>query len=329
VASSPSARVPCPPGVVVVDKPRGPTSHDVVAILRRALGTREIGHAGTLDPMATGVLVVAVGEATKLVPWLTADDKAYEATVRLGVTTDSLDADGVVTASAPISDELRSALAEGTPSPLLARAVATELARTAQVPPAVSALRVGGERAHAIARRGEVPDLPPREVAVRRLEITGAGLEPEPWLGVRVEVAKGYYVRALARDLAAGLGTVGHLVSLRRTRSGAFTLADAAPLDAASDGEREADRALHRERQGARLRAALVPLATAASRALPVSVLDADGVRAARFGQPVALAHLRDPHAAPSAWLDEGGGLVAIGQAAEGGPGKVLRGFSP
>jgi tRNA pseudouridine55 synthase len=319
----------CPSSVLVVDKPRGPTSHDVVARLRRALGTRSVGHCGTLDPMATGVLVVAIEDGTKLVPWLTVEDKAYEATVRFGVTTDSLDADGLEVARAPIAGELARALeaigaiaiapaGEGAALPhaalpgLLARAIDRERARATQLPPVISAIRIGGERAHAIARRGEVPALVPREIAVRELTVLGGGLLPEPHLRVRVEVTKGYFVRSLARDLAEALGTVGHLTALRRTRSGAFTIADAVSL----------------ESDPAALRAALLPLARAAARALPISVVTEEGVVAAGHGQRLMPGQLRDPHHAPSAWLDEAGALVAVGEVDADGGGRVLRGFT-
>lgn len=303
--------------VLVVDKPRGPTSHDVVAKLRRALRTKQVGHCGTLDPMATGVLVIAVDDGTKLVPWLTADDKAYEATIRLGVATDSFDADGKETASVPLGEELRAALAAleaGMPSELpalLAHALEVERTRTQQMPPAISAIRIGGERAHEIARRGEAPELALRECAVRRLALLGGGLSPEPHLRVVVEVTKGYFVRSLARDLSATLGTVGHLTALRRTRSGVFTIDDAVSL----------------ERSPEELRAALLPIEKAASRALPVSVLTDEGARAAGFGQRLMPGQLREPHAAPSAWLDEAGALVAIGEVDADGGGRVLRGF--
>jgi tRNA pseudouridine55 synthase len=308
----------CPSSVLVIDKPKGPTSHDVVAKLRRALRTRSVGHCGTLDPMATGVLVVAVEDATKLVPWLTADDKTYEATIRLGVATDSYDADGVETARGPLPDELVSELAllaaraDGAPLPTaLARALERERARTMQMPPAISALRIGGERAHEIVRRGEVPELTLREIGVRRIDILGGGLDPEPHLRVVVEVAKGYFVRALARDLAETLGTFGHLTALRRTSSGAFRLEDAVSLDAPPD----------------ELRAALLPMATAAARALPVSVCTEEGVVAAGHGQRLMPGQVRDPHDTPSAWLDEAGALVAIGVVDTDGGGRVLRGF--
>ena len=307
----------CPSSVLVIDKPRGPTSHDVVAQLRRALRTRHVGHCGTLDPMATGVLVVAIEDATKLVPWLTVEDKGYEATVCFGVATDSFDADGVETGRVPIGEALEEALAvlatEGVPSlpRLLERVVEAERMRTMQMPPAISAIRINGERAHAIARRGEAPDLVAREVCVRRLEVLGGGLDPRPFLRVAVDVTKGYFVRSLARDLADALGTLGHLTQLRRTRSGAFTIADAVPADASPET----------------LRGSLMPLDRAAIRALPVSVLTADGVRAAGHGQRLMPDQLRDPHSAPSAWLDESGALVAIGEVDADGGGRVLRGF--
>lgn len=308
----------CPASILVIDKPKGPTSHDVVAKLRRALRTRSVGHCGTLDPMATGVLVVAIEDGTKLVPWLTAEDKTYEATIRLGIATDSYDADGIVTASGPLTSELEGELRalEGSPvgaalPPSLARVLAQERARTMQMPPAISALRVGGERAHAIVRRGEVPDLALRAIGVRRLDILGGGLEPEAHVRVVVEVAKGYFVRALARDLAEALGTFGHLTALRRTRSGAFRIEDAVSLEASPETLREA----------------LVPLASAAARALPVSVCTEEGVVAAGRGQRLMPGQLRDPHDAPSAWLDEAGALVAIGVVDPDGGGRVLRGF--
>lgn len=284
-------------GVLVVDKPKGPTSHDVVAQVRKALKTRAVGHAGTLDPMATGVLVLAIGDATKLVPWLTADDKAYDTTIRLGAATDTLDAEGTIVGTAPVpvltTDSLETALS-------------IERLRTEQVPPAYSAIRIAGERAHDLARQGKLEgDLPPRAVAVRALELLGLDGEH---VHVRADVAKGYFVRSLGRDLAAALGTLGHLSALRRTRSGGFTLADAVPL-----AEITADR--------------LLPLATGAARALPVSILDEAGVRDAGFGKRISPDHLRDPHPRPSAWLDDAGRLVAIGECDEAGVGRILRGF--
>lgn len=306
----------CPSSVLVVDKPRGPTSHDVVAKIRRALRTKHVGHCGTLDPMATGVLVLAIEDGTRLVPWLTASDKAYEATVRLGIATDSFDADGAETSRVAVEGELAEALAalaadRSATAPILARALQAERLRALQMPPAFSAIRIAGERAHEIARRGESPELSLREVSVRALSVIDGGLEPHPFLRVAVEVTKGYFVRSLARDLAAELGTVGHLTELRRTASGAFSLADAVAIDASPDV----------------MRAALVPIARAATRALPVSVLTESGARAAGHGQRLMPDQLRDPHATASAWLDESGALVAIGEVDADGGGRVLRGF--
>jgi tRNA pseudouridine55 synthase len=301
-------------GVLVIDKPRGPTSHDVVRRLRRALGVRAVGHAGTLDPMATGVLVVAVGEATKLVPWLTAHDKAYEATVALGIETDTLDAEGAevrrVTPSAALCEALGAAGAETWPA--LRAALENERARTLQAPPVYSAIRTGGERAHARARRGERPELEPRPVVVHGLRVVGSSAEP-PSLQVSLDVGKGYYVRALARDLAGALGTVGHLTELRRTRSGCFTLADAHALDGSAES----------------LRAAVEPLARAAARALPTARLPPAGALDARHGRAVLAADLEGAlfPLTPCAWLDARGDLVAVGQLEEGGRARVLRGF--
>jgi tRNA pseudouridine55 synthase len=300
--------------VLVIDKPAGMTSHDVVARARRILRTREVGHAGTLDPMATGVLVLAVGEATKLVPWLTALDKSYEATVALGVETDTLDADGAETARTPISAELQALLAlpQGVPeAPGVRAALDRERARTAQVPPAFSAIRTGGERAFARARRGEQVTLAERDVAVRRLDVVGWGDAP-PELHVVLEVAKGYYVRSLARDLALGLGTVGHLTRLRRTKSGDFAIGEALALDAPPEC----------------LSAALLPIAAAASRALPVATLTEVGVSDARHGRPVQPCDHDGATSTACAWLDASGALVAIGRVDEARRGTVLRGFA-
>jgi tRNA pseudouridine55 synthase len=286
-------KAPPPDGVVVIDKPRGPTSHDVVARVRKLLKTRAVGHAGTLDPMATGVLVVAVGEGTKLVPWLTAADKAYVATVRLGIGTDTLDAEGQITETRDVP-----------PLDGLEAALTVERARTLQVPPAFSAIKIDGVRSHELARKGEAVQHEPRPVEVRRLEVLAVR---EAELDLRVEAAKGYFVRSLARDLAASLGTVGHLTALRRVQTGAFYIAEAVALDALAP-------------------ASLLRLDAAAAKALPVSILDADAVKAAGHGQRVPREHMRDPHDGPSAWLDESGRLIAVGELGPEG-GRVLRGF--
>jgi tRNA pseudouridine55 synthase len=210
-------------GVLVVDKPSGCTSHDVVAKARRALSTRKIGHAGTLDPMATGVLVLAVGEATKLVGHLTADDKCYEAVVRLGTSTHSLDADGDIVDEKPV------------PALDLAkikREAAHFIGTIRQRVPKVSAIKVDGVALHRRVRRGEEVAPPEREVHVRSLSIDWFR---DGEIGFTVEASKGFYVRSLGRDLAEALGTLGHLTALRRTRSGHFSLEGAVSLKELSD----------------------------------------------------------------------------------------------
>ncbi len=289
-----------PDGVLVVDKPRGPTSHDIVARVRKALKTRHVGHTGTLDPMATGVLVIAVGEATKLVPWLTAADKAYETTIRLGVETDTLDAEGQVLKTMPF---------EASASDVDA-AILVERARTLQVPPAFSAIRVDGVRAHELARAGRLDneDLPARSIEVRALDLVSFDRSSSE-ITLRVEASKGYFVRSLARDLSRSLGTVGHLTALRRIRSGAFGLEDATPFDQISAET-------------------LVPVAVAATRALPVTTIASDeGKRAVMHGKRIPPEQMESPHPCPSAWVDGDGHLLAIGERDAEGFGRVLRGF--
>jgi len=302
-------------GVLVLDKPRGPTSHDVVARLRKKLGTREIGHCGTLDPMATGVLVAALGEATKLAPYLTLADKSYDATLALGVETDTLDAEGRETARTEVPPPTLAALEKirkGEAPVELLGALAIEQARTAQIPPAYSAIKKDGKPSYARARRGEAQELEPRPVAVRSLKLLDGGIDPSPWLAVELHVSKGYYVRSLARDIARGLGTVGHLTALRRTASGGFTLSEALPLDTPGD----------------ELEARIIPLERAAERALPALVLTAHAAREARFGRPVPLEDAGDVAHGPHAWFDPAGHLVAIGECDAEGVGHVVRGFS-
>jgi tRNA pseudouridine55 synthase len=299
-------------GVLTFDKPRGYTSHDVVARVRRTLRTRAVGHAGTLDPMATGVLLALVGEATKLAPWLTAQDKVYEATVALGIETDTLDADGREVRREPLSPELQAALLETSAiAQVVENALEIERQRTSQLPPVYSAIQVEGERSYAMARRGAPPVLAARAVHVRRLHLASWGDEPAHF-SVALEVSKGYYVRSLARDLAAAVGTVGHLTSLRRLRSGPFDLTSALSLDASSEAMRER----------------LEPLASAASRALPVSRITPSGTEDARHGRRVHPTAIAAPSPGASAWVDAKGELIAIGEIEPDGGGRVLRGFS-
>jgi tRNA pseudouridine55 synthase len=207
-------------GLLLVDKDRGPTSHDVVTAVRRALGERRVGHAGTLDPMATGLLVMGVGPATRLLRFAQAGDKRYVGTARLGVATDSLDAEGTVTARARVPEVAAAALAE---------AALALTGAIAQVPPMVSAIKVGGERLHALARRGVEVERAAREVRVSAFVVT-PGEEPAT-LDFDVTCSAGTYVRVLVSDLAERLGTLGHLTSLRRVASGRFRVDDALTLE--------------------------------------------------------------------------------------------------
>ncbi|TAK69387.1 MAG: tRNA pseudouridine(55) synthase TruB [Actinomycetota bacterium] len=212
-------------GLVIVDKPAGMTSHDVVARLRRLCGTRRVGHAGTLDPSATGVLVAGVGRATRLLGHLSLSDKEYEATIRLGEATVSDDAEGEVISSASAVGITEAAVRDVVSQSLTGALL--------QRPSSVSAVKVDGRRAYARVRAGEAVQLPPRHVTVHRLEVR-ASRRPAPHLldvDVVAEVSSGTYVRALARDLGDLLGVGGHLIALRRTRVGPFSLASARTLE--------------------------------------------------------------------------------------------------
>ncbi|HEX7125986.1 MAG TPA: tRNA pseudouridine(55) synthase TruB [Thermodesulfobacteriota bacterium] len=260
-------------GVLVVDKPKGPTSHDVVLRVRRRLGVRKAGHTGTLDPMATGVLPVVVGEATKLVPLLMEGDKAYEAEATLGIETDTLDAEGRVVATTP-------AAAWPTDRAAVERAVAGLAGRRVQRPPAFSAVKVGGRPLHERARAGESAEGAPREVIVHEALLTGfepAQGDRPPRIRFRVTCSKGTYVRVLAADLGRALGCGAHLSALRRTRSGPFGLERAVPLEA-----------LDSDPGRARALAALVPPEEAVGHLPAVTLEAAEAVRLAH-GQAVPL----------------------------------------
>lgn len=213
-------------GILLLDKPGGITSHDVVARARRGLNTRKIGHAGTLDPMATGLLILGVGSATRLLTFLVGLDKTYTATMRLGAATATDDADGDVIERADAAT-VAALTGEG-----IAAAVGDLTGVIAQVPSRVSAIKVGGRRAYDLVRAGQDVELAARQVTVTRFAIveqraTNGCLD----LDVVVDCTSGTYVRALARDLGAALGVGGHLTSLRRTRIGPFRIEDAASLD--------------------------------------------------------------------------------------------------
>ena len=210
-------------GLVIVDKPAGVTSHDVVARVRRLAGTRKVGHAGTLDPMATGVLVLGVNRATRLLGHLTLTEKAYDATIRLGASTTTDDAEGEVVsaASAGELDEAR-----------IRSALAAYVGDIEQVPTSVSAIKVDGRRAYQRVREGEDVQLAPRPVTIHELQVHGvrpAGELVE--VDVSVRCSSGTYIRAIARDVGADLGVGGHLGALRRTAVGPFTLDDAHTLE--------------------------------------------------------------------------------------------------
>lgn len=212
------------PGILLVDKPKGPTSHDVVARVRRLAQTRKVGHAGTLDPAATGLLVLGLNRGTKLLHFLTGLDKSYRATVRLGASTITDDAEGEVISDVGtdnISSEEIGAALEQFRGPIL------------QVPASVSAIKVGGKRAHSLVRSGHSVDLPSRPVTITGLEMVGAPIKDGKYLDFEIEVdcSSGTYVRSLARDIGAHLGVGGHLTGLRRTRVGPWSVEQAKPLE--------------------------------------------------------------------------------------------------
>jgi tRNA pseudouridine55 synthase len=300
-------------GVLAIDKPRGPTSHDVVAMARRALQTRAIGHAGTLDPMATGLLVLGVGEGRKLLRYLSVDNKRYEATIELGVETDSLDADGEVVrrAAVPADLSIERVRAAGE------RFLGVHMQRA----PDVSAIKQGGVALHVRRRRGEVVEAPEREVQLRALDIVEVS---PPHVRVRLDCSKGFYVRAFARDLAAALGTVGHLNALRRTASGTTNIEQAVDwqdVEQARQGDADAR---------ARLVAALLPV----TNVLPAQrrvVLDAQGADDARHGRAVAREHMIGAAPAvgdePLLLIDDTGAPIALARAQEANL-RIFRGFN-
>ncbi len=261
-------RTPEPPlagGLVVVDKESGLTSHDVVARLRRLAGTRRVGHAGTLDPAATGVLVCGVGRATRLLGHLLLAEKEYEATIRLGVRTSTDDAEGEVLETRPATDVT---------DEQIAFAVASLTGNIEQVPSAVSAIKVGGVRSYARVRAGESVELAARPVTVERFDVLARGGDD---VDVRVACSSGTYIRALARDLGELLGCGAHLTALRRTRVGSFTLRDAHTLEELGH------------------QWALIPLGDAVGAMFTRRELDAEAASAIRFGRPLPATGVPGP----------------------------------
>jgi tRNA pseudouridine55 synthase len=279
---------PAPSGLVIVDKPGGMTSHDVVARVRRLAGTRRVGHAGTLDPMATGVLVVGVEKATRLLGYLTLTEKEYAATIRLGQSTSTDDAEGGITGGAPVAPTLT--------EDQLAEAVAGFTGEIAQVPPSVSAIKVGGQRAYRLTRAGAAPELKPRPVTVYEFAVTAVRREGDMLdFDATVRCSSGTYIRALARDLGAALGTGGHLTGLRRTRVGGYGLDQARTLDQLAE------------------RFEVLPLAQAASTAFPGRNLSAEEARRlANGGRLTAAGGDAAAPGAPVAAYAPDGTLVAL-----------------
>ncbi|MEZ5113020.1 MAG: tRNA pseudouridine(55) synthase TruB [Nocardioidaceae bacterium] len=246
-------------GLVIVDKPAGLTSHDVVARVRRLAGTRKVGHAGTLDPMATGVLVLGVNRATRLLGHLMLTEKAYDATITLGESTTTDDAEGETIATSDTS-----ALGEAQ----VRAALADFVGDIDQVPTAVSAIKVDGKRAYARVRAGEEVELKARRVHIAAIEVTRVAL---PEVDISVRCSSGTYVRAIARDLGAALGVGGHLSALRRTAVGAFAIDTARTLDDLADAF------------------AIMPIAQAARLSFPVVELDETQAQDVRFGRRLAI----------------------------------------
>jgi tRNA pseudouridine55 synthase len=289
-------------GLIVVDKPVGPTSHQLVGLVRKGTGVRKVGHAGTLDPRASGVLVLCLGAATRLSEYLSASSKEYEAVVRFGVATRTFDGDGEVTrrsAKVPTRREIEDRLPEFR-------------GEIEQRPPPFSAIKVQGRKAYEMARAGDDPDLAPRTVHVTRLEVRS--YQP-PDLSLRIECSAGTYVRSLAHDLGERLGTAAHLAGLRRTRAGPFALEQATPWPLLEVGM-----------MTGKWQRYLRP-ASEALPDLPAVTVDGEGIEALRnghripaFGGPTGLAK----------GVDASGELVAILEAVDEGqswhPRKVFLG---
>lgn len=295
-----------PSAVVLLDKPEGPTSHDVVALVRRAFGLRRVGHTGTLDPFASGLLLACVGAATRLVEYFHLLPKTYEAEIRFGEATDTDDRTGDVIARGDVGPELTTAALEA--------ALAGSLGRTDQVPPDYSARRKDGRRAYDAARQGAPLALEPRPIEVTEARLLAWAV---PTARVLYTVSTGTYVRALARDLGEGLGCPAHLSGLRRTRIGPFEVEAADAPEACGPG-----------------RPATLPPAAALAW-LPARELSADEAAAIGHGQPIEAGELRPPRIAvdglapddlPLVLLRDGE-LVAVARRDEGrvAPEKVFR----
>jgi tRNA pseudouridine55 synthase len=273
-----------PGGVVIVDKPSGLTSHDVVGRIRRLAGTRRVGHAGTLDPMATGVLVIGVEKATRLLGHLALTEKQYSATIRLGQATDTDDADGQIIAQSS---------ADGVTDAALRAAAAALTGEIRQVPPGFSAVKVAGKRSYKLAREGAAPALAARTVTVRSFDIQEVRRCRDLLdVAVTVTCSSGTYIRALARDLGAALGVGGHLTALRRTRVGPYEIGAARTLDQLETSFQ------------------MIALADAAAAAFPRRDLTAEEARLAAHGGRLPASH--GGAAGPVAAFGPDGTLIAL-----------------
>lgn len=282
-------------GVLIVDKPPGPTSHDIVAYVRRVTREKKVGHVGTLDPLASGVLPLVLGCATRLAQFLSAADKTYDASIQLGAASDTFDATGVM--SAPSTTARRVAVSEV--EPVLQSFVGTHL----QEPPQFSAKKTGGVPAYRLARKGRAVDLKPVLVTVRSLELLEVA---DQRLRLRVVSSAGFYVRVLAHELGARLGVGAHLVELRRTRSGAFGLDQAVSLAVLAEGD------AGRHVMG--LDRVLLEL--------PAFVLTPEGLHRIAHGRDVGSGHVVpdpiEPLPAYARLMDHLGHLIAIARPAQG-----------
>ena len=282
---------PASHGIVLVDKSQGLTSHDVVARTRRLLGTRKIGHAGTLDPMATGLLVLGVGAATRLLTYLVGLDKEYTATIRLGAASSTDDAEGELGPQHDTSGVADAAIDAG---------IAALTGDILQRPSTVSAIKVGGKRAYALARAGEQVELTPRPVTIHEFELLATRRGQWLDLDVRVACSTGTYIRALARDLGEALGVDGHLTALRRTRVGPLAVSEAGDLDESLAGR-------------------MLSPASVAARLFPVVELDGAQAADLRHGRRLQLPGEGSPVAA----LDPDGVLIGLIEL-RGGTARVL-----
>jgi tRNA pseudouridine55 synthase len=277
-------------GLIVVDKPAGMTSHDVVARIRRLAKTRRVGHGGTLDPMATGVLIIGVNKATRLLTYVIGSSKSYAATIRLGESTITDDAEGEVTSVTPV---------DGVTDAAVHDCLDAQRGEIDQVPSAVSAIKIDGKRAYKRVREGEEFSLPARRVTISRLDVLDLrrviAADGHPVIDVDIDVtcSSGTYIRAIARDLGAMLGVGGHLTALRRTAVGLFTLAEASTLEQLEEKAPDV---------------VSLPLAEAARQAFPQRSASADEARVLSHGGPLEAVGIEGPYAV----FDPNGALLAI-----------------